>query len=82
MKNCNLNSASEIKKQEGDYFENLFQYSITLNKLNQTFNLQMGFYKFIQSIPLYSDDNSFENTFLASKYHSISDNLLITGKIF
>ena len=77
-------SASEIKKkQEGDYFENLFQYSITLNKLNQTFQPTDGFFtKFIQSIPLYSDDNSFENTFLASKYHSISDNLLITGKIF
>ena len=42
-----------------------------------------GFFtQFIQSIPLYSDDNSFENTLSASKYHSITDNLLIAGKLF
>ena len=35
--------ATDIKKQEGDYFENLFLYSITLNKLNQNFNQQMVF---------------------------------------
>ena len=77
-------SASDIKKkQEGDYFENLLQYSITLNKLNQNFQPTDGFFtQFIQSIPLYSDDNSFENTLSASKYHSMSDNLLIAGKLF
>tara|TARA_B000000557_G_scaffold142635_1_gene115806 strand:- start:1044 stop:3296 length:2253 start_codon:yes stop_codon:yes gene_type:complete len=77
-------TASEIKKkQEGDYFENLLKYSITLNKLNQNFQPTDGFFtQFIQSIPLYSDDNSFENTLSASKYHSISDNLLIAGKLF
>ena len=52
-------SASEIKKkQEGDYFENLFLYSVTLNKLNQNFQPTDGFFtKFSQSIPIYSDDN-------------------------
>ena len=77
-------TASDIKKkQEGDYFENLFEYSITLNKLNQNFQPTDGFFtQFVQSIPLYSDDNSFENTLSASKYHSISDNLLIAGKLF
>ena len=77
-------SATEIKKkQEGDYFENIFLYSITLNKLNQNFQPTDGFFtKFSQSIPIYSDDNSFENTFLASKYHSLTDNFLISGKLF
>ena len=77
-------SASDIKKkQEGDYFENLFLYSITLNKLNQNFQPTDGFFtKFSQSIPIYSDDNSFENTLTASKYHSISENLLLAGKLF
>ncbi len=77
------NASTIKKKQEGDYFENLFKYSITLNKLNQNFQPTDGFFtQFIQSIPLYSDDNSFENTLSASKYHSISDNLLIAGKLF
>jgi len=76
--------ATEIKKkQEGDYFENLFLYSITLNKLNQNFQPTDGFFtKFSQSIPIYSDDNSFENTLYASKYHTITDNFLISGKLF
>ena len=53
-------NATEIKKkQEGDYFENLFLYSITLNKLNQNFQPTDGFFtKFSQSLPIYSDDNS------------------------
>ncbi len=77
-------SATEIKKkQEGDYFENLFLYSITLNKLNQNFQPTDGYFtKFTQSIPIYSDDNSFENIFSASKYHSVTDNFLLAGKLF
>ena len=51
-------TASDIKKkQEGDYFENLFTYQLTLNKLNQNFQPTDGFLEqFIQSIPIYSDD--------------------------
>ena len=77
-------TATEIKKkQEGDYFENLFLYSITLNKLNQNFQPTDGFFtKFSQSVPIYSDDNSFENTLTASKYHSVSENFLLAGKLF
>ncbi len=77
-------NASEIKKkQEGDYFENLFLYSITLNKLNQNFQPTDGFFtKFTQSVPIYSDDNSFENTLTASKYHSMTENFLLAGKLF
>ncbi len=76
--------ATEIKKkQEGTYFENLFLYSITLNKLNQNFQPTDGFFtKFSQSLPIYSDDNSLENSFLASKFHSVSDNLLLAAKLF
>jgi len=77
-------SATEIKKkQEGDYFENLFIYSIFLNKLDQSFQPTDGYsLNFKQSVPLYSDDNAFENTFAASKYHSLSDNFLLVGKLF
>ena len=54
-----------------------------MNKLNQNFQPTDGFFtKFSQSIPIYSDDNSFENTLYASKYHTITDNFLISGKLF
>ena len=77
-------TATDIKKkQEGDYFENLFLYSVTLNKLNQNFQPTDGFFtKFSQSLPIYSDDNSLENTITASKYHSITENFLLAGKLF
>ncbi len=77
-------SASAIKKkQEGDYFENLLSYSITLNKLDQNFQPTDGFLtKFSQTLPIYSDDLSIENSFTASKYHSVNDSLILSGKLF
>jgi len=76
--------ASDIKKkQEGDYFENLFTYSLTANKLDQDFQPTDGYRAmFSQTLPIYSDDNSIENTIKASKYHSINDNLILSAKFF
>ena len=75
-------TASAIKKsQEGDYFENLFRYGLNINKLNQNFQPSDGFYlSFLQTLPIYSDDNSIENSFSGSKYHSINENLIISAK--
>ena len=76
--------ASEVKKkQEGDYFENLFSYSLTTNKLDQDFQPTNGYKaSFSQKLPIYSDDNSVENTLKASKYHSVNDNLILSAKFF
>ena len=75
-------SASAIKKsQEGDYFENLFSYGLTINKLNQNFQPTDGFRTSIsQTIPIYSDDNTIENSINGSKYHSINENLILSVK--
>ena len=52
-------SASAIKKkQEGDYFENLISYTLTLNKLDQNFQPDGYMTKFAQTLPIYSDDLS------------------------
>ncbi len=76
--------ASAIKKkQEGDYFENLISYSLTLNKLDQNFQPSDGFItKFSQTLPIYSDDTSIENAFTAAKYHSVNESLIFSGKLF
>ncbi len=76
--------ASAIKKkQEGDYFENLVSYSVTLNKLDQNFQPTDGHIaKFSQTLPIYSDDKSIENSLTASKYYSINDSLILSGKFF
>ncbi len=76
-------ASAQKKKQEGDYLENLFTYNITLNKLDQNFQPTDGHsLSFKQVIPIYSDDLSIGNTINLSKYHSVSDNLIFSGKFF
>jgi len=76
--------ASAIKKkQEGDYFENLLSYGITLNELDQNFQPTDGYLtKFSQTLPIYSDDTTIENSFSASKYHSLNDSLILSAKLY
>ena len=75
-------TASDIvKKQEGNYIENLLSYSISYNKLNQNFQPSDGFInKFSQTLPIYSDDLSIENSFSTAGYHSVNDNLILSAK--
>ena len=71
-----------IKKQEGNYFENLLTYRITFNKLDQNFQPTDGFINsFSQTLPIYSDDLSIENRFSTAAYHSISDNFILSAKL-
>ena len=53
-----------IKKQEGNYIENLLSYKLTYNKLDQNFQPTEGIInRFSQTLPIYSDDKSIENKF-------------------
>ena len=71
------------KRQEGDYFENLFSYSITTNKLDQNFQPTDGYRaSFKQTLPLISDDKAIENSFTASKYHSLNENLILSARLY
>lgn len=76
-------ASAHKKKQEGDYIENLFTYNLTLNKLDQNYQPTDGHsVSFKQVLPIYSDDLSIGNTINVSKYHSVSDNLILSGKFF
>ncbi len=78
----NSSASSIVKKQEGDYIENLFEYGISINKLDQNYQPTDGYFlNFIQKLPIYSDDKSIENTFKHSKYHSVSDNLILSTRL-
>ena len=59
----------------------MFSYGLTINKLNQNFQPTDGFRTSIsQTIPIYSDDNTIENSINGSKYHSINENLILSVK--
>ncbi len=76
-------ASSYKKKQEGDYFENLFTYSLVLNNLDQNFQPTDGYrISFEQVLPIYSDDLSVGNKINLSKYHSLSDNLILSGRFY
>lgn len=77
------NATSIKKKQEGDYFENLISYAVALNTLDQNFQPTSGYFaKFSQVLPIYSDDQTIENSLNASKYYSPTDNLVFSAKLF
>ncbi len=72
-----------VKKQEGDYFENLISYALTYNKLDQNFQPTSGFINnFSQTLPLYSDDVSIENKLTSSIYHSINEDLILSANLY
>ena len=72
-----------VRKQEGNYFENLLTYSLIYNRLDQDYQPTDGFINnFSQTLPLYSDDLSLENTFTSSVYHSLSDSLILSANLF
>ncbi len=77
-------SATDIlKKQEGNYIENLLKYSIRFNRLNQDFQPTDGYINnFSQTLPIYSDDLSIENSFTSSLYHSLGDNVVLSASYF
>ena len=64
-------------------FENLFSYTLKYNKLDQNFNPTDGYINFFsQTLPIYSDDQSIENEFTSSAYHSLSDNLILSANFY
>ena len=77
-------SATDIlKKQEGNYIENLLKYSIRFNRLNQDFQPTDGYINnFSQTLPLYSDDLAIENSLTSSFYQSFGDNLVLSASFF
>ena len=76
-------ATSIVKKQEGNYIENLLKYSIKLNKLNQDFQPTDGYINnFSQTLPIYSDDLAIENNLTGSIYHSLGDNMVFSASYF
>ena len=76
-------ATSIVKKQEGNYFENLLTYQISYNKLDQNFNPTDGsITKFSQTLPLYADDVAVENKLTTAKYFPVTDNIIFSTNLF
>jgi len=66
-------SASQ-KKQEGDYFDGYFNYSLDYNVTNNRFRPEEGFRNlFQQELPLMSENYEIVNSFESTRYRKISE---------
>ena len=71
------------RKQDGNYFETLFNYGLTLNKLNQNFQPSEGYKSsFLQTVPLISDDLTLQNTYKFEQYFKLVDDMVFSYSFF
>ena len=76
-------ATSIVKKQEGNYFENLISYSLKYNKLDQNYQPTDGYINsFSQTFPLISDDRSIEHKFTNAMYHTLGDNIILSAQLY
>jgi outer membrane protein insertion porin family len=67
-------ASKALKKQEGDYLDGYFNYSLDYNLTNNRFRPEEGFRNvFQQELPLISDNYEIVNSFESSRYQKISE---------
>ena len=70
----NQNASDKMKKQEGNYFDINFAYSLDLDKRNLRYQTTDGYRsRFNQRIPLVSDDYAFLNSYDYTVYNKFGD---------
>ncbi len=79
-----LDSASaSLKKQSGSFSELLASYGITKDTRNRAFMPSSGsIISFDQSFPIFADKQAISNTFRATKYKSITNDVVGAGKLY
>ncbi len=77
----NSSASKNLKKQEGDYTDLYFNYSLNYNKTNSKFEPSSGSrINFFQELPLVSDNNEISNTFIYTRYKSLNPSSNMVGK--
>ena len=70
----NQSASSNLKKQEGEYLDSFFSYSLDFDKRNQRFQTSDGYRsKFSQSIPIVTEDTAFFNSYEFTTFNQFSD---------
>tara|TARA_B110000444_G_C18847324_1_gene602958 strand:+ start:1708 stop:3948 length:2241 start_codon:yes stop_codon:yes gene_type:complete len=76
-------ASADYKKQEGSYFDTLFNYSITYDKRNSSYQPTDGFKStWIQKLPLLSDNANILNGYEITTYKEIIDDMVISAGFY
>ena len=79
----NSKASAAKRKQDGNYLDLLFDYSVVLNKLNQNFNPTDGYkLAFSQELPIYSEDFTLINKVNYTNYYETANNTVYSFGIF
>jgi len=78
----NKNASKNLKKQEGSYNDLYFNYGLTYDLRDSSFNPTSGSStSFLQELPLVSDNNEISNTFLYTKYQNLNQSSNMIGRL-
>tara|TARA_Y100001958_G_C21232715_1_gene558631 strand:+ start:98 stop:2344 length:2247 start_codon:yes stop_codon:yes gene_type:complete len=76
-------ASANLKKQSGSFSELLASYGISQDTRNRAFMPTSGsIISFDQSVPIFADKQAISNTFKATKYKSITNDVVGAGKIY
>ena len=77
----NSNATSALKKQEGNYNDFYFNYSLAYDLRNSNFEPTNGYVtQFSQELPVVSDSNEISNTLIFTKYKELNIENQVIGK--
>ena len=73
----NSKASTSLKKQDGNYFDTNFGYSLNYDKRNRGYQPTEGFRSlFKQSLPILADDKSIFNSYEYSSHHEFIDDMI------
>ena len=79
----NAKASAAKKRQDGNYLDLVFNYDLSLNKLNQNFNPSEGYkLTLTQELPVYTEDSTLVNKFNYSKYYETNGGAILSFKFF
>ena len=79
----NDSASTNLKNQEGSYFDINFKYSLDYDKRNQKWQTSEGYRsKFTQSIPIISDTYSFLNGYEFTKFIDFENDLITKFSVY
>ncbi len=79
----NTTASSQLRKQDGNYFDTDIEYSLIKDKRNQKFQPTEGYrYSFVQKIPVISDGSTFVHGLDASSYYTFNENFIGAFRIY